>query len=353
MRPFEVASLERNRVEDVVASRAQIDFSPAYQRQSDLWSRDKEQLFIDSLLNGFDIPKLYFHRVADAGYLYAVVDGKQRMSAILDFVDDEFALADDFQWFEDESVLCAGMRYSELPPRVQARLDDYRLPIEVVHTQDIEWVEELFSRLNEATALNAPERRNAFGGPLPEVIRRLPGRDFFRDRLPFGNNRYKHLDLATKLLFLEHSGGPAATKKGALDAFVRDFKERGAVNEALDLERRTTAVLTRLEPLFAESDVLLSSLGLVVIYFLLERERFLSGLADCRSALAEFDELRRQVRSLMRRGQPRVELDAELVEFERLSQSPNDVAAMTSRSKLLRRYLSQPNLIRDRLEAMR
>src|SRR6202000_2718752 len=103
-KPLTVESLDRNRVLDLSSIRARIDLSPPYQRQSDVWQREKQQLFIDSILNGFDIPKLYFHDVQAKGFRYAVVDGKQRLGAIWSFLDDKLPLSDDFELFEDESV---------------------------------------------------------------------------------------------------------------------------------------------------------------------------------------------------------------------------------------------------------
>ena len=61
-----------------------IDVDPPYQREAGLWSPEKNQLFMDSLLNQYDVPKLYFHdRSAEKGpWAYSVIDGKQRLTAV-------------------------------------------------------------------------------------------------------------------------------------------------------------------------------------------------------------------------------------------------------------------------------
>jgi hypothetical protein len=41
-----------------------IDVEPAYQRRGDIWTLEKKQLLIDSILNDYDIPKLYFHSIS-------------------------------------------------------------------------------------------------------------------------------------------------------------------------------------------------------------------------------------------------------------------------------------------------
>ena len=38
-----------------------INLNPEYQRNGDIWTLEKRQLLIDSILNDYDIPKFYFH----------------------------------------------------------------------------------------------------------------------------------------------------------------------------------------------------------------------------------------------------------------------------------------------------
>src|SRR2546426_7675735 len=106
-RLFRIAQLAPNRVVDVNAIWRSIDFKPTYQRQSDVWADGKKQLFIDSLINGYDIPKLYFHELGwDAARTrkrYAIVDGKQRLEAIRAFIEGGYGLSDEFEDIDAES----------------------------------------------------------------------------------------------------------------------------------------------------------------------------------------------------------------------------------------------------------
>ena len=84
--------------------RSQIDMDPPYQRRGRLWSLTDKAYLIDSILNGFDVPKLY---VADFTWgnsplnkkklSYAIIDGKQRLEAIFDFFDGSLVLNKDFE----------------------------------------------------------------------------------------------------------------------------------------------------------------------------------------------------------------------------------------------------------------
>src|SRR5437868_6538776 len=101
--------------------RDDVDLSPVYQRKGKIWSDRDKQYLIDSLINGFDVPKIY---VADFTILnselnqsrkkYAVIDGKQRLLAIFGFFDGEYALAKDFEYMEDPNLGLAGLSYQDL-----------------------------------------------------------------------------------------------------------------------------------------------------------------------------------------------------------------------------------------------
>lgn len=363
------------RMEKLPSSEARIDrlseamdrfeLAPSYQRQSDVWGEDKRQLFIDSLINGYDVPKLYFHRLegkAPPSPLFAIVDGKQRLEAIEAFVKSEFALSDDFVDSEDqeEADLAAGHTFAQLTaafPAISGRLMRRTLDIVVVETDDLEVIEELFSRLNEAVPLNAPEKRNAFGGPMPPVIRSLVREhEFFTDRLPIENTRYKQYDLVTKFLYLEAKGGFPSTKKRDLDAFVREFRDRPdkqkALGEAKELGGGVDKVLDAMSEVFESQDELLASVGLVTVYyiaFLLARKNKVLKSKLTRDRLLEFDELRRHNRSLLRRQQAAVAkgepintksaIRQDLAIFDRLMQSPNDSQALEYRLRILRAFL--------------
>ena len=97
-------------VRELAAALSRFELAPSYQRQSEVWGEEKRQLFIDSLVNGFDVPKLYFHRLAlqRDKPIFAIVDGKQRLEAIREFVNDKVALSQEFIDEEEENKSRAG-----------------------------------------------------------------------------------------------------------------------------------------------------------------------------------------------------------------------------------------------------
>lgn len=349
-----------SRVEQLFEAMKRYELQPDYQRQSGIWSEDKRQLFIDSLINGYDVPKLYFHRLPASpppSKVFAIVDGKQRLETIRGFLEGDFTLSDDFVDSQADGApdAAAGKSYSQLTtehPSLAGRLTQRTMDIVVIETTDEEIIEELFSRLNEAVPLNAPEKRNAFGGAMPPIIRRLVRRHtFFQDRLPIENKRYKQYDLVTKFLYLSEKDEFAATKKRSLDDFVRNYRAKSKAKQAQQLSRKATSVLNKMIRVFETEDELLSSVGLVTVYFmaflLAERDQRLAGKLT-RKRLLEFDQLRRHNRWVQRqeqaaiaKGRPpsRSRVRQDLAIFDRLMQSPNDGQALEYRYRILRAFL--------------
>ena len=62
-----------------------IDF-PEYQREPNVWSRTAKQRLIDSILRRFDIASLYFYKDETEGQ--SCIDGRQRINAIMSFLND-------------------------------------------------------------------------------------------------------------------------------------------------------------------------------------------------------------------------------------------------------------------------
>ena len=350
MNVFETYGLAHNNVLSVYSDRDRVDMSPAYQRQGEIWSIEKQQLLIDSIINRFDIPKLYFHKLEKAESRkrkkdYAVVDGRQRLEAVFGFLDGHFALAKDFEFLADKSVGAAGMTYADLAkqyPKLKQRLDSFALPIICIETDDLDLIDDLFFRLNEAVPLNAAEKRNAIGGDMAAAIKEIAASPFFQKKIRFSNKRYQHLEVAARLLFIEFNLRHEKildTKKPLLDQFVRDHKS-GKKAAVAKLKDRVLSVLSVMASQFVGKDVLLASQGAVPIYYLIFREAMSSGKLTklSRRRFAAFNAERQKNRDLAANDLGKA--DYELLEFDRMSQQgTNDASSIRERSRILREYL--------------
>jgi Protein of unknown function DUF262 len=340
---FAINELNQSTVWQLYRMRGAIDFDPDYQRLSDIWTLDKRQLLIDTILNRFDVPKLYLHRFISPkrknghAHEYAIVDGKQRLEAVFAFIEGKFGLANNFEYIADETIEISGSTYEELGkfnPDLKADFDGYRLNVICIETNDIELIEDMFSRLNEAVPLSAPEKRNAFGGPLPVAIRRLSKESFFETCLPFANSRYRHFDLATKFLYFERKSGITDTKKAYLDEFVREYSEQPK-SKSLSFLKSCQLTVAQMRRVFTNKDSLLRQVGMVSLFYLLfqkaHREGWLSEIT--RKRIVDFERHRLQNRKIAEESIAGA--DYELLEFDRLSQSPNDAFALEFRLRVL------------------
>lgn len=351
MSEFELGRYQDSTVLSVYADQDEIELEPDYQRIGEIWNREKRQLLIDSVLNRFDIPKFYFHKfrppVRKGGrtYRYAIVDGKQRLQAIWDFIDGKFRTDDDFEYLNDETVKAGGLTYNEIAnkyPKLKRRFDSKVLDIVTIETEDVQFIEDLFSRLNEAAPLNAPEKRNAFPGPLPGLIRETATNVFFRDCIPFADQRYRHRDLAAKFLYLECKKEIVSTKKVDLDAFVRGFKDEKGTTESQVLDgvrRGAESTLERMVAVFEKKDRLLRQVGMITLYYHLFRligNRSIGPVT--RDMLDVFEKERDANRKLAEADE---QPDTTLLEFDKHAQTPNDAYALNIRLRIFLEYLEK------------
>lgn len=349
MSEFSVFNLPQGAIQYLYSLRDTIWLDPPYQRVGDIWTRDKKQLLVDSVINGFDIPKLYFHELMTPRKIngviqrYAIIDGKQRLGALWGFMDGTFALSDNFEYLHDPEIEASGLSYQSLGqkyPHLKSRFDATSLAVVAVRTDDIELIEDMFSRLNEAVPLNAPEKRNAFGGPLPSTIRELSGHQLFATRLPFTDRRFRHRDLATKFLMVESEDEIVDTKKGYLDDFVKQWAdEKRTKLEAHALKEKVEVHLDRMSRVFREQDELLRSVGMCMIiyhYFRFMKKIKKIGLIN-RNHFVDFENARYDNRQIAEVNW--AQADYKLLEFDKYVQTPNDAYATMIRLSILVEYM--------------
>ena len=345
-----ISELRNSSILRVYAEKDGIQSDPEYQRMGDVWNLDKRQLLIDTVLNDFDIPKLYFHELAEPRLLddgrlvkYAVIDGRQRLEAIWGFIEGRFPLADEFAFFERENVKAGGMTYADLAreyPQLKTQMDSYALPITTVLTDDQDLIEEMFLRLNEASPLNAAEKRNAMGGPMAEVIRWVSEHQFFTTKVAFLNRRYQHRELAAKFLLLTKTGTIGDTKKVYLDDMVKNAKTNSSAEEANKIGHEVEDILRSANGIFVDRDILLRAHGTTVIYFQVLKEALKEGWSEkiTRDKLNQFEERRRENRQDAQEDIARADYD--LLEFDRMNlQGTNDRTSIEFRTRTLANFL--------------
>lgn len=333
--------------------RASIDFSPPYQRKGRLWSPSDKAFLIDSIINGFDVPKLY---MADFQFgnselnhkrlPYAIIDGKQRLEAVFDFFDGKLVLDKEFRFRGDAKLRLGGLGLKDLRkshPTVAEEFENASFDIMSVFSDDEKEVNELFVRLNRSKPLTGAEVRNAISGPVTSVIRRLTEHAIFLDTIKFSTKRAGDQNAAAKVLLFEYEGKPVGTKKTDLDKFAaaKDIKK-----DQLELSaRRVLDTLDEMEDVFLPSDVLLSSAGVFPVYFWLVRSVDPKYHEDIRPFLIFFENERKTHRDQQKELSPSVEVDQQFARYDTLNRSTNDAGSHRGRVEILcsafREYLDE------------
>ena len=197
-----------------------LELRPKFQRHT-VWNTQRNSKFIESIL--LDIPLPYIYLAEVPGHKTVVVDGLQRLSAILKYMDNEYALQ------TEAMPEFNGRRWHDLDENEQERIETRALPVVVIKgssDQDIKY--EVFHRLNTgAQTLNAQEVRNCVNrGPFNDMIVELAEDDTFT-RLygPNQNDRRRMRDVEAVLRFFAfHDGFPQY--RNPLKRFLDQAAER-------------------------------------------------------------------------------------------------------------------------------
>lgn len=317
-----------------------IDFFPNYQRFGNIWSLSKKKLLIDTIINEFDIPKFYFNYFIEENNIlnennciYAVIDGKQRLQAITDFLNDKFPLDKNFIHYGKPDIDISEQSFSQLRvnfPEIAASIENYTLDIVFVITDEEEKLEELFLRLNGGSPLNNAEKRNAIGGFLAKKIKEIVANNpFFTEKLKFKNPRFQHEDLLTRLILIEHSKSFISLTNKALESIIRTNKyENDLINDTLE---RLQENLNLLNECFNEKDIVLRAKGIIPIYYYFISRRK-PNLEKIRAFIGEFEAVRRENRKLE-------ESNPILIEFDRLNQQgAHQEKSLNARLTIFERY---------------
>ncbi len=194
-------------IEELSKSINSIEF-PEFQREPTVWDLEKKQRLIDSILRDFDISSMYFYKKEDGGY--DCIDGRQRINAILSFLeindadeaDNAFHLKIENEIYDDEGYFndVDKKRFSSFSPKWRKHFLNYKLNIvEITEVEHDEELNLLFLRLQIASVLNAGEKLNAMTGDIRDwIFYTLVKHEFFKlIRIP--KRRYAREQVAAQI----------------------------------------------------------------------------------------------------------------------------------------------------------
>ena len=230
-------------IEELIEKENSIDPKPQYQR-TPVWNDDRKAYLMDSILRGYDIPKIYLKYLEDSaknGH-FEVVDGQQRMRAIWGFVKDEFQLGKNVKI---NGVDLSKMLYSDLPLPTREEFLEYEINVSEILQSNVGEVNDLFTRLQKGVSLNPTEIRHALISNIGSHINDFVEKQkvgFFDQDCKIEDKRFKHQDYIDHSLALIHYKNTKDLKAATLYQLYIDFLDR-PISEFNEYFREATIVL--------------------------------------------------------------------------------------------------------------
>lgn len=281
-----------------------LEIRPDFQRH-EVWSDAAKIMLMDTILRAIPMPKAFVSSTIRDGQVYRIViDGQQRISSILAFLEDKFSLEAPYGGEHK------GLAFSQLPEDVRNEFLQYRIDFnEAIGFSDDE-LRETYSRLNKyAVPLTKQELRRAdYPGAFLELAEDLAAHDFLDAGRIFSvanRRRFADVEFVSELL-AGLMGGPQE-KRETLDSYYLKYTvwEQAEVKRT---EARFLACLNDLAVLFPPERPISST-------------RF-KQKSDFYSLLLAIDELRAEGGSLDGVNAGALKMDLRMLDFLIAPESP-------------------------------
>lgn len=231
-------------------------FDVTYQRKSGVWSEDKKSFLIDSILKNYPVPAIFLRPCVDTESgktVYDVVDGKQRLEAIIDFIENKIALTTYFAEddFIDDANMgtaseIAGLTFDQIKKKNSVFPDyikqfwTYALNIEYLYEQKEDLVASVFDRLNRnGEPLTRQELRNAkySGSVLLSTVKELANDRFWADKLSrLKSVRMEDVEFISELFFLVLEGRILDSSQDILDELYDKYHDNSVCIDRAKIE---------------------------------------------------------------------------------------------------------------------
>ena len=232
-----------------------LTLQPNFQRRR-VWTNRQKSNLIESILLGLPVPEIYMQVKTDAEGRseYIVVDGQQRISAIL-----EFAGISEREPFElrylDENSIWLGYTFNTLNDEQKSTFYGHSMAVRYLQDAQDQEIEDLFRRLNKyLTPLNPQELRNAtFKGPFLRLSESIADDEFWSESgiaKPDAIRRMRDIEFISDLL-IGVLDGPQGANTRILDnyyALLEDYDRE--FPRQRECRRRFSNTLQQIQDLF-------------------------------------------------------------------------------------------------------
>lgn len=228
----------------------ELTLSPKYQRNK-VWTPNAKSYLIDSIIRGYPIPQIFIRQNIDINTRKTtreVIDGQQRITTIIEFIDDIFAIQ------KSHNKDYAGYFYNQLPDDVKEAILNYNISFEIIKIKDDAKIYEMFARLNtNNVVLNRQELRNAqYWGEFKVFIYRKASeyRYLFSEKRIFKDKEFSRMidvEFISSLVLVLLEGITTDSQPKFDNLYKKYDKE---FNELEDIENKFNKIFSVIEKIF-------------------------------------------------------------------------------------------------------
>lgn len=232
-----------------------LDMDPPYQRRS-VWNQQFKDYFVDTVLLNYPAPALFLYENigADGRSIYHVVDGKQRLTTLFEFIQGGFTVSDD-----SGSTQLRGKYFSSLDDPVKKSFWGYQFLVEYIPTDDEKVINTIFDRINRNVSKLTPQelRHARLDG---EFIRAAEGlAEWLTEALPKNFPRFalqsrqqmKDVEFVALLLLLAEEGPKGYSQDGLDEAFTARDE---AWDKRIEVENSFRTTITHIRNILDSSE---------------------------------------------------------------------------------------------------
>ncbi|MEB3342163.1 DUF262 domain-containing protein [Okeania sp.] len=214
-----------------------LDLEPSYQRRS-VWNQNYKDDFIDTVLHQYPAPAIFIYQeITPEGFSkVSVVDGKQRLSTLFQFVNNEFPV------YEKTKIQrFIGKYFKDLETEDKQEFWRYQFAIEYLPSSNENIIGDIFNRINRNVIKLTPQelRHARFSGDfitLAEELSTWMFKHFGKNSKNFPNlnstsrKQMKDVEIVAQLLLFLEEGA----KSYSADYLDKAFTERDSEWEEKD-----------------------------------------------------------------------------------------------------------------------
>lgn len=206
---------------------------PSYQRRK-VWNDQDKVRLIETILMELVMPEVFFwttDRDPDTGFASThIVDGQQRINAIVDFISGEFSLNERYL-MNDQIKLCCGKKsFRQLDEIYKNKIWEYPISIVEIDTEcTMADIKEMFYRLNLTNYnLNQQEKRNSKESAFGDKCEALSTYDFWEKTKLFSSvdaKRMRDVEYCCSIYILANEGIVDQTNGKKINNYYDDYKD--------------------------------------------------------------------------------------------------------------------------------